>query len=210
MDQAPPSPPPPPTPRRNFALVDLLILVAALAAGMALCRPRIRGLAFDPEAGFLSDPPTRYPLWQVLLWPDNVVVVGSAMASMAMLGLLAVSLRPPRARRRALLRRPGFVACVAGAAAMAANGLEVGAPALFQDALPTGVWNPFDPFWKVRIGPSVIAAWLFLAGGGRWRSEAGWIDRAGRLLGLFWILATARPPLLRILGPWVPPGWWGG
>jgi hypothetical protein len=39
------------------------------------------------------------------------------------------------------------------------------------------------------IGTSmaVAAAWLLLAASGRWRSEPGWLDGLGRVLGTFWI-----------------------
>jgi hypothetical protein len=45
--------------------------------------------------------------------------------------------------------------------------------------------------WQIiesRIGPAVLAAWAALRLGGRWRSEPNWIDRAGRILGAFWVV----------------------
>ncbi len=38
------------------------------------------------------------------------------------------------------------------------------------------------------IGFAVIASWVALALARRWRSERGWIDRAGRAVGLLWIV----------------------
>ena len=44
-----------------------------------------------------------------------------------------------------------------------------------------------------EIGGGVAAAWTIQAIGGRWRPEPTWIDRAGRLLGAFWIVTTPFP-----------------
>jgi hypothetical protein len=38
-----------------------------------------------------------------------------------------------------------------------------------------------------EIGCAVAAAWIVQATGGRWRSEPSWIDRMGRILGIYWI-----------------------
>jgi hypothetical protein len=37
--------------------------------------------------------------------------------------------------------------------------------------------------------PAVAGAWLALALSGRWRPERDWLDRAGRVLGVCWIVA---------------------
>jgi hypothetical protein len=41
---------------------------------------------------------------------------------------------------------------------------------------------------EARIGPAVITAWVALYASGRWRSEPHWIDRAGRVLGAYWVV----------------------
>jgi hypothetical protein len=39
-----------------------------------------------------------------------------------------------------------------------------------------------------EMAPYVVAtAWLMLALSGRWRSEPSWIDRLGRIIGVFWV-----------------------
>ena len=46
------------------------------------------------------------------------------------------------------------------------------------------------PLVPSEIGCAVLVAWTIQAIGGRWRPEPSWIDRAGRLLGAFWIMTT--------------------
>jgi hypothetical protein len=36
-------------------------------------------------------------------------------------------------------------------------------------------------------GLAVLISWLILQLGGRWRSEASWVDRLGRAIGVAWI-----------------------
>ena len=56
-----------------------------------------------------------------------------------------------------------------------------------------GVLGPGDIFvlrvlaMKDFIGPAVAVTWFLLWLGGGWRAEPGWIDRLGRLLGIFWV-----------------------
>ena len=35
--------------------------------------------------------------------------------------------------------------------------------------------------------PAVALAWIVLFISGRWESESGWVDRAGRAIGFLWI-----------------------
>lgn len=39
-------------------------------------------------------------------------------------------------------------------------------------------------------GVAIMAAWLTLMIGGRWRTEASWVDRLGRAMGIYWILTV--------------------
>jgi hypothetical protein len=53
--------------------------------------------------------------------------------------------------------------------------------------------NPIDWFyWNSRLhenGQIVAVMWIVLAAAGVWQSEPGWIDRAGRCLGWYWIVS---------------------
>jgi hypothetical protein len=50
----------------------------------------------------------------------------------------------------------------------------------------------------------VPGAWLFLALSGRWRAQADWIDRLGRILGAFWIFYLAHLVFSTWLILWLP------
>ena len=41
---------------------------------------------------------------------------------------------------------------------------------------------------KADAGGAVALVWLVVAGGGRWLPEPTWVDRAGRVLGVTWLV----------------------
>jgi hypothetical protein len=45
-------------------------------------------------------------------------------------------------------------------------------------------------YWEIpaRAGQTVAVLWFALAVSGRWETDRGWIDRAGRILGVFWLV----------------------
>lgn len=43
---------------------------------------------------------------------------------------------------------------------------------------------------SIPFSYSVAATWGVVALAGRWRSEPTWLDRAGRVLGGYWVVAT--------------------
>lgn len=104
----------------------------------------------------------------VLLFP---ILLGLSFA------LLLLRIVPPRPSWPELARQPGTVACAAAIVAL------------------------FGTFWfeELRPGPISVAAmgvavglpWLGLALSRRWHAEGSWLDRAGRALGVCWLLAGA-------------------
>ena len=46
------------------------------------------------------------------------------------------------------------------------------------------------------FGLAVLASWVTLVAGRRWRPEPSWVDRLGRALGLLWVLLGLASPLL--------------
>ena len=78
---------------------------------------------------------------------------------------------------------------------------------LYRTFLRSGDANVTDVFsyeWvfstltesQVPCQLSVAAAWVSLALSGRWRSEPSWIDRTGRVLGVYFLASI--PPLVLI------------
>jgi hypothetical protein len=174
------------TPRWRFRLSDSLILVAAFGVALALSR----SLVWPGVPRFLFDQPDE-PSWKKYLSSYYVLGIGSRFSSMLAIGLLIVFLRAPRPGLRKLFRQPGAVACLAVVVTMVVNGIQAGAWVLFRTVAIGGVTDSFQPVWESRIAPAVVAAWTALWLGGRWRAEPSALDRAGRLVGLYWVYFAA-------------------
>jgi hypothetical protein len=178
---------PAPPPRRRFDAIDLLVLLAAAALGVAAS---VRYQAFvdgmTRSMGWERFAPHGFRRWR------SAPVPAVALWSLA---LLAVRLRGPRSR---LSRRPGVVPSVVVAGLLLAGLVRTIARSLSPDI-------PFWMSWRMRLGRplttlgsllqgadsgtgfATAAAWLVLLAGGWWRPEPSWVDRAGRLLGCYWI-----------------------
>ena len=202
------------TPRR-FLLSDAIVLVAATAVGLFVLRPYYAVTSLDwtpPEA---TAP--RFSGWVRCIW--NCLVLASPIVMAWTLAILGLRLRTPRPLWRRLLRQPGFVAGLMAAVVLAVRLLGFATMCVRVFGQPkfwivsvrrTGGGGAFpgQPSWNLSfevdhflgtmalVGVSVAASWLFLLASGRWKPERGWIDRAGRMLGWFWI---ATLPLT---------GWW--
>jgi hypothetical protein len=162
--------------RRRITISDIMALVAAAAVSMVAARSIL----------WMTVPAA----W----WGVTALLVSSSTALATTLILIPLRLRFPRPQGERLWRQPGWLACAAVVLALAIG--------LAQQLLEVA-------FILIRLGPSrlnlaslfrnlllrfpheaglsVAAAWstLFMVGG--WEPEKGWIDRLGRLLGLYWI-----------------------
>jgi hypothetical protein len=104
--------------------------------------------------------------------------------------VLAVRLRRPPPSDS--IRQPGAVACISMGLGSVLASIQIA----FKHTLEagSGSWWPgavdVDAilFFGVPVcGATVLGSWVGLLLSGGWRAEASWIDRAGRLLGAFWI-----------------------
>jgi hypothetical protein len=166
--------------RRRITLLDLLILIAAFAAGLALLRISISGLggrALSRRPGALT---------------ASYITMGQTYASCFLpplsLAVLALSLLEPRASFRRLARTPGFIACAAAITAV----ILYSVVSALQIALGKLLLDPAN-LSRIMMGfahhaPLMIAGgWLSLALAARWRAETSWVGWAGRILGFAWI-----------------------
>ncbi|MBX6311366.1 MAG: hypothetical protein IRY99_00355 [Isosphaeraceae bacterium] len=153
-----------------------MVLVAATAAGLALTRP-------------LMNLPVR-SLKQVAL--------AVPMLAFWTLAILVLRLRRPRPALHRLARQPGALACGAASLVWLVRwGLLLGIAAMRGPAAPALVgWGNSGsaPWWSHALyrgaaacAAAVAGAWLAAVWGGWRRTEPGWIDRLGQLLGLAWI-----------------------
>jgi hypothetical protein len=153
-----------------------MVLIAATAAGLALDR-----VVWSDAL-----------VWDVAAWKNSRDLVGNGLvlsvpiAAMWTIGTLSLQLRQPRDRLRRLLRRPGMAACCAATSALAlGSGLAICAmrsgAASFSSKLILAFGLP------VMAGSAVTAVWTLSMLSGRYRSASDWIDRLGRLMGLYWM-----------------------
>ena len=160
-----------------------MILIAALAPGFAATRAFLAGVWVTPSG-------------QGRLQVTLEVLIGSMpVATAAAAGLAAVRLRRPRSALRRLARQPGAMATVAALIGAVPFALALPAAALIAGALgrPIRLNQSAEAAAILGLmgapacGVGVATAWATLALNRRWRPEPGWIDRAGRLLGLYWL-----------------------
>ena len=91
------------------------------------------------------------------------------------------------------------MACVAALVALVPGGLLVVSIEQLTDwRFHTARFSDDCSIAMLYVGDAVAGAWLALVFGRRWRPEAGWIDRGGRLLGAYWILCVILWCLFRI------------
>jgi hypothetical protein len=184
--------------RRPFGLTDAMVLVVALAVGLA-----VNCLNWP---GFLARWLTPLDAHDSIEHFLDLVMPNLAAITVA---TLAMRMRRPRPRFRRIARQPGSVACTVAVAILLVLGLWVAVTTstgrvmkFTQHVIPAGqnghvkgdVAYPIYPFsgrllvtYGDRIGFAVAGAWLALILIGRWQSESSWIDRLGRAIGCLWI-----------------------
>jgi hypothetical protein len=171
----------------------------------------IRGWYFVPRYSIRDQP--------IYLSTRSVVATGfyvlAGVASPWPVFLLYRSRRPGRTWRFGRVRRPGAVACLAATVVLSFELLQAALDpgrgshrvnVWFQvDAhevwirhldRPTFGAAKRDPFFGMLYGMPrhagliVAGAWLALILARAWRPEPTWVDRAGRALGVFWLVAA--------------------
>ena len=189
---------------RRLNLLDLVILIAAIAIGMGWMR-------FQATDNSRSFDPFKSPVWLQGSMDDNPLLGWSKKpwawiercapcAATFTIGLLVVRLRSPRPRGGRVFLRPGAAACGAFALSLAWELLRLGLDLLrtlgrgwFEAKIGSNVgvswWEPFyDVLRPEDHGIAVAAAWSALLLARRMRCERSTIDRLGRAVGIFWIV----------------------
>jgi hypothetical protein len=175
---------------RPFGVADAMIATAFIAGGFALGR-EVERHTVEASAGKATYLKALQNLDRDLTWAYPVLACLT-------LGWLVMRLRRPRPRLALMARQPGM-------AAMLAVGVIL-APAVVAAVFVAGWGNPdrwVTPLvaaWP-KVGPAVAMIWLALFVTGRRRSERGWVDGSGRILGILWIATVF---LKAPIGPWYP------
>jgi hypothetical protein len=172
---------------RPFNLGDLMVLMAAVACGLALSQStalilgQMLGMLLSLSEGGprrLADPVLYVTNVKSLVTLAMIVLVQFFLPWLA--AFLVIRLRRPRPELRDVVRQPGTAAVL-----VLGGWIVVSLPiAMVCDAR-------ILPVFQLLFVASVPTAWLVLRWTGHWRSEPGWIDRFGCCLGIFYCLASA-------------------
>jgi hypothetical protein len=173
---------------RKFTLIDVLVLIAALAIAFYPIREY---LDYIQDRHFLLSPGRGWTF--ISIWALGALVSGvlAPLAVSLSLALWVLRLRQPRPNWRRVFRQPGMVACTATVTETAVFLLKA-VLSEYYVYRSKGFTPPLQGFWIARLpwnGEVVAIAWLVLWLSGSWRPEASWIDRAGRALGVYWIIS---------------------
>ncbi len=176
---------------RRFTLADAMILVASSAVGIALLRTASVSV---PVSNSYPAIETLYAsAWLPCLWSVAIVLI---------------RLRGPCPGRRRLARRPGWMACLGALVGAMILVVENGGSFVvhrIRGSLPVPFLTPGSWVWMTTrglwAGPGlmVVAVWMTLAVGGRWRTERAWDERVGLALGAYWILLLVARPVVEMV-----------
>ncbi len=167
--------------RRPFRVGDAMILIIALALGLALARPALFSLAFK-----IRSVPVNY-FWNFgnsLTLAKYLIIIVLCFLFFLLPAFVIMRLKRPRAPLRSLICQPGFAACAPPCA-------------VFLASLPfafLGVPGPAGRIIVISLRVLVTAvaplAWVCLIATRRWYPEPSWIDRFGRLLAALWMVSV--------------------
>ena len=186
----------PPTNRRP-RLSDILLMVAAAAVGLATFKLAVSaalGGRFAVE-GLIARPARGWRTGQVVARGVEWIGLALPFAAAWTFTVPVLRLRPPRPRR--FRSDAGFVACVAAITGFLWATIVLGL-VLALDRAASDMLAATPERWLFHyvveqlfadVGLAVAAAWLGLFLSGRWRRSTDWIDRSGRVLGIFWIVS---------------------
>jgi hypothetical protein len=180
------------TTRRRFTLRDTAILVASTGVGLWLGRSYL----FNESTVFGTTGLARgWWSWAAAAWMVLMPV---------QLGLLGLSVVPPRPRLRRLARQPGFLAGVAVASTVATNVVQAAttfATYMTRGANPFATWlhnNLIAISAPYRLAPVILLAWVIVALQRGCRRSHDWVETSARLLGVAWIIAWCTYMIINI------------
>ncbi len=194
-------------PKRRFTVLDMMILVAALAGGILLAR-----LVWEERAAhYIAFSTTDYP-WSIpflgisirhpLEIPVLVISVMTPMAAMINLTLVPLRLLPPRPRRRDLCKSAGWLFGMISSLALVVGATAIFIPLYVGHAVETK--EEFAVFvlmlLPMMLASAVMAVWLLLRLLGRRVQCSDWVDSVTWGITLFWVISM--PCCLSYLTNW--------
>jgi hypothetical protein len=175
---------------RRFTILDGMILIGTTGCGLAWTAGISRKLNGLPMLDGSWD-----KTWE---WVAVITALGMPCLIAWTLTLPILRMLKPRPSCRRTASQPGMTACLSAslglmalalvfAGVLVSSSIRGKLPGQFWDGLAAGLAE-----WMLMTAPlvgfGVAVAWALLAVQGRWRCEAGWIDRAGRAVGISWLV----------------------
>jgi hypothetical protein len=181
-------------PRRRFTLLDGMILVAATAVGYAVFQSLNHLIGVGDVLEILRETTSSGAIGELIALLTLIAAPVMVSWSLVLIPLRLIGTRP---RWRRLARQPGLVASLAVATALGFMAMVTGVALL---GIGRNILGGFPEMLLLLalffFGVAVLASWVTLVAGRRWRPEPSWVDRLGRALGIFWILLAIASPLL--------------
>jgi hypothetical protein len=186
----------PSKPVRHLTVIDLALIVVAAGVGLGMLRLMLRSvfngwLDYSRWSEWLAQLQPRFVLYMLSDATAPLIVVATAGTGI----LLVLRHMPPRPSRRRIARQSGMAACIVASLSLAWVAM---AYLLFELMLSGFPGYQFDRIRMVQtliihlvfplVGVSVMTTWVQNALAGRWRRPADWIDLAGIVVGIFWIV----------------------
>jgi hypothetical protein len=216
---------------RRFTIADGLLLVIALGLGFAMVRQWTdpRWSMYPPNFIFGS---STYSTTRKIHHAVSVGISWTIPFAMTLSAMLLVArILPPRPSRTEIASMPGTIACAAAVIAILLRSSQealsylmeyftlttspihlpsppfarrIGGPRVsVGEAIHNSLLEIFPFMTSVGVGAAVVVAWLLLWYAKLWRSQRDWVDRAGRVLGVYWIVVPAVMGLLSELWKWI-------
>ena len=191
--------------KSRFNLLDAMILVGAIAVGLAWSRfqASIPSHLFSyfqmSQLEFPGGGLTPWDDWSRWVWAKYGL--GAQPVAMVAVGLLAVQCRRSSADRRLILSQPGASCCVAVTIVLLLSAMRflVDVTRFRLDVLYqwsflsqgyTAWWeSAYDALRPTEPGIAIIVCWSILALTGRMRFERSISDRLGCVVAAYWIVA---------------------
>jgi hypothetical protein len=179
-----------------MTLRDMTLLVVAAAFALAgfqfgVTRVFAGWLDYSRWPGWIARPSPRVVLYMMSDATAPLIPLAGGLTGL----LLVLRMVPPRPSRRRIARQPGMAACLAALLTLVWVGLAAGVFRVIVAFFPAA---SFDDLWFVQhlvvehvfplVGVAVASSWCQLILSGRWTRPADWIDRAGRGVGILWIM----------------------
>jgi hypothetical protein len=176
----------PAKPRRRIVLADLLILIGAIAVGLAVLRATLDQTGGGYFRLVSASTLGRRPLGDCDSLCYMIMLNGIPQVLLATLWVVMLSLKAARTSGSQVLRGPGFVLSLTAVSASILTVIVQGVPYIRE-----GWWGVSSRIGHLivneitpRAGLMVLGSWMALALVGRGRAEPTPLDRLGYALGM--------------------------